>query len=250
MISPALFFNQIAGRKEVQFDWAKFSWIGSPEETVDTLVMRSGNSYDTLDEIRKATVPPKCGATGPGTLSHYLPRLLDEVLGLKFNVITGYPGAPEIDLALERGEIHCRAVTRSAIMGRDPGRAWVKTGFVRLLVVGSEKRDPKAPGVPTIWELMEKDKTPEIGKRVATLVLSPTAFGRPFMGGPGMPSDRVKIVRDSFMKTMNDPELLAEVEKRGWEASPVRGEKLEALAREVVTQPPEVINRMNVVLGK
>jgi tripartite-type tricarboxylate transporter receptor subunit TctC len=70
------------------------------------------------------------------------------------------------------------------------------------------------------------------------------------VGGPGIPADRVKILRDGFLKAMSDPELLAEAEKRGWEPDPVSGDKLEALAREVVTQPPEVIRRMNVVLGK
>ena len=70
------------------------------------------------------------------------------------------------------------------------------------------------------------------------------------MGGPGIPVDRVKVLRDGFLKALSDPELLAEAEKRGWEPDPVTGDKLQALAREVVTQPPEVIKRMNVILGK
>ena len=97
---------------------------------------------------------------------------------------------------------------------------------------------------------MERHKTAEFGKRMATVLLSPGSFGRPIVGGPGVPADRVKILRDGFLKAMKDPELLAEAEKRGWEPDPVSGDKLEALAREVVTQPPEVITRMNVVLGK
>lgn len=250
LISPALFFDQLAGRKEVQFDWAKFAWIGSPEETDEMLSVRSDSPYKTLEDIRKATVPPKCGATGTGTTGHYFPRLLEEVLGLKFNIVLGYPGASEIDLAVEKGEVHCRAGTTSAFFGREPGRTWAKTGFVRLLVLGGMKRDPRAPDVPTIWELMEKEKTPELGRRVATVVLSPGFFGRPIVGSPGIPPDRVKVLREGFMKTMSDPELLAEAEKRKWEPSPVSGEKLEALARDVIAQPPEVISRMNAVLGK
>ncbi|MBM2805044.1 MAG: tripartite tricarboxylate transporter family receptor, partial [Deltaproteobacteria bacterium] len=68
--------------------------------------------------------------------------------------------------------------------------------------------------------------------------------------GPGIPADRVKILREGFLKAMKDPELLAEAEKRDWEPDPVSGDKLEALSREVVTQPPEIISRMNVILGK
>jgi tripartite-type tricarboxylate transporter receptor subunit TctC len=250
LIAPALFFNQLGGQKEVKFDWAKFAWIGSPEETSEMLSMRSDTPFKTLDDIRKATVAPKCGTTGPGTPGHYFPRLLEEVLGMKFNLVTGYPGASEIDLAIEKGEVQCRAGTTSAFFGREPGRTWAKTGFVRILVIGGSKRDPRAADVPTIFEAMEKYKTPDSGKRLTTVILSPGSFGRPIVGSPGIPADRIKILRDGFLKAMKDPELLAEAEKRGWEPDPVSGEKLEALAREVMTQPPDVIARMNVVLGK
>jgi tripartite-type tricarboxylate transporter receptor subunit TctC len=250
LLSPALFFNQLGGQKEVKFDWAKFAWIGSPEETSEMLSMRSDSPFKTIDDVRNATVPPKCGTTGPGTPGHYFPRLLEDVLGLKINIITGYPGASEIDLAIEKGEVQCRAGTTSAFFGREPGRTWAKTGFVRILVIGGSKQDARAPGVPTIWELMDKYKTPEFGKRIATVLLSPGPFGRPIVGGPGIPADRVKMLRDGFLKAMSDPELLAEAEKRGWEPDPVSGDKLQTLAREVVTQPPEVISRMNVILGK
>jgi tripartite-type tricarboxylate transporter receptor subunit TctC len=250
LIAPALFFNQIAGHKEVNFDWAKFAWIGSPEGTSEMLSIRSDSPFKNLDDIRKATVPPKCGTTGAGTPGHYFPRLLEEVLGLKFNLVTGYPGASDIDLAIEKGEVQCRAGTTSAFFGREPGRTWAKTGFVRLLVIGGSKREARAPDVPTIWELMERHKTPESGKRITTVLLSPGSFGRPIVGGPGIPADRVKILRDGFLQAMKDRELLAEAEKRGWEPDPVSGDKLEALAREVVAQPPDVINRMNVILGK
>jgi tripartite-type tricarboxylate transporter receptor subunit TctC len=250
LISPALFFNQLGGKKEARFDWAKFAWIGSPEETSEMLSMRSDSPFKTLDDIRKATTPPRCGTTGAGTPGHYFPRLMEEVLGLKFDLVTGYPGASEIDLAIEKGEVQCRGGTTSAFFGREPGRTWAKTGFVRILVIGGSKRDPRAPNVPTIWEMMEKYKTPESGKRLTTVLLSPGSFGRPIVGGPGIPADRIKVLRDGFLKAMRDPALLAEAEKRGWEPDPVSGEKLQALAREVVSQPPEVIARMNNVLGK
>jgi tripartite-type tricarboxylate transporter receptor subunit TctC len=249
LVAPALFFNQLGGQKEVKFDWAKFSWIGSPEETSEMLSMRSDTPFKTIDDIRKSSVPPRCGTTGAGTPGHYFPRLLEEVLGLKFDLVTGYPGASDIDLAMEKGEVQCRAGTTSAFFGREPGRTWAKTGFVRILVIGGSKRDQRAPDVPTIWELMEKYKTPDSGKRLTTVLLSPGLFGRPIVGSPGIPADRVKILRDGFMKAMRDPELLAEAEKRGWEPDPVSGEKLQELAKEVVSQPPDVLARMKAVLS-
>jgi tripartite-type tricarboxylate transporter receptor subunit TctC len=250
LIAPALFFNQIGGKKEAKFDWAKFAWIGSPEETSEMLSMRADSPYKSVDDIRKATTPPRCGTTGAGTPGHYFPRLMEEVLGLKFDLVTGYPGASEIDLAIEKGEVLCRAGTTSAFFGREPGRTWAKTGFVRILIIGGSKRDSRAPDVPTIWEMMDKYKTPDSGKRLTTVLLSPGSFGRPIVGSPGIPADRVKMLREGFLKAMRDPELLAEAEKRGWEPDPVSGEKLQALAREVISQPPEVIARMNAVLAK
>lgn len=250
LIAPALFFNQLGNQKEVKFDWAKFNWIGSPEETSEMLSIRADTPFKTLDDVRKSAVAPKCGTTGAGTPGHYFPRLLEDVLNLKFDIVIGYPGASDIDLAIEKGEVQCRAGTTSAFFGREPGRTWAKTGFVRLLVIGGSKRDPRAPGVPTIWEAMEKHKTPETGKRIATVLLSPGSFGRPIIAGPGVPADRVKMLRESFLKAMKDPALLAEAEKRAWEPDPVSGETLQNLAREVVTQPADVITKMNAILGK
>jgi tripartite-type tricarboxylate transporter receptor subunit TctC len=250
LIAPALYFEQLVGRKEVQFDWAKFSWIGSPERTDEMLSMRSDTPYKTLEGIRNASEPPRCGATGRGTTGDYFPKLLEEALGLKFNIVLGYLGAREIDLAIEKGELHCRAGTIGAFFGREPGRTWAKTGFVRILVQGGLKRDPRLPDVPTIYELMDKQKTREAIKRVARVVLSPGDLGRPIMGTPGIPAERVKILREAFMKALGDPELLAEAKKRGLEPNVVSGEELEAIAKEVIAQLPDVVERMKALLGK
>jgi tripartite-type tricarboxylate transporter receptor subunit TctC len=91
---------------------------------------------------------------------------------------------------------------------------------------------------------MEKYKTPDAIRRLAVVLLSPGDFGRPVIGPPGMSPERTKVLRDAFAKTMSDPELLAEVKKREWEANGLPVEELEALAKEVVVQPPEVIERM------
>jgi tripartite-type tricarboxylate transporter receptor subunit TctC len=97
---------------------------------------------------------------------------------------------------------------------------------------------------------MDRYKTSEATRRLAKAILSSGDLGRPFIAPPGMAPDRVKTLRDAFMKTVNDPALLAEAEKRRWEAKPVSGERLEALARDVIAQPPEVISRMKEVLGR
>jgi len=249
-IAPALYFEQLIGRKEVQFDWTKFSWIGSPEQIDELLFMRADAPYKSLEDIRKAAVAPRCAATGTASATYYFPKLLEEVLALKFNIVTGYAGGAEADLAIEKGEMQCRGASSSSFFGREPGRTWVKTGFVRVLVQAGSRRDARAPDAPTIWELMEKERTPEGSRRLAKVVLAAGVFGRPMVGAPGIPADRVKILRDSFVRAMDDPEFVAEAKKRDWELNPVGGERLEALAKEVMAQPPEVIERMKKLLGK
>ena len=97
-IGPSLYLDQLAGKKEVQFDWAKFNWIGSTEKTPWLLYMRTDAPYKTLEDIGKASEPPKCSATGTGTSGHFVPKLLEEAFGLKFRLVIGYKGGGEGDL--------------------------------------------------------------------------------------------------------------------------------------------------------
>lgn len=250
VIAPSLYFDQLVGREEVQYDWTKFTWIGTPEQTDQLLFVRADSPYRTIEDIRKAAEPPKCGATGTASTGYYLPKLFEETLGLKFRIVTGYPGGGDIDLGVERGEVHCRAFTVSTFFGREPFETWRKKGFVRVLVQTGKKRDARAPDVPTIYELMDAHKTPEAGRRLATVILASAVFGRPIVAPPGVPADRIKNLRDAFSKALREPEFLEETKKRRWIVDPVSGEELEALAKEVIGQPQEVIGRMIKVLGK
>lgn len=247
-ISSALYFDQLIGRKEVKFNWSKFTWIGTPERTSEMVYIRSDTPFKNVEDLRKTSDAPKCGAVGIGSTDYYFPKLLEDAVGAKFTVVVGYPGAADIDLAVEKGEMHCRAGTLSSFFGREPGRTWMKTGFVRILVQGGKKRDARAPEAPTIYELMEKYKTPDPIRRLAVVLLSPGDFGRPFLAPPGVAPERTRALRDAFVKTMSDPELLAEVKKREWEANGLSANELESLAREVIVQPPEVIERMKKLL--
>jgi tripartite-type tricarboxylate transporter receptor subunit TctC len=252
-VTAPIYFAQLLGRKEVQFDWAKFTWIGTPEENDELFFLRSDQPYKTLLDLRKASEPPRCGASGVGSTGFYIPKLLEEVFGVKLNMVTGYPGASDVDLAVEKNEIHCRGTTISAFFGREPGKSWAKNGFVRFLVQTGDKRNQRLPEVPTIWELMDQEKNDkgiDAKKRLARVVLGPGAFGRPILAAPGIPTDRVKLLRDGYMNMLKDAEFVAEAKKRQWEIAPVSGERLEALAKEVIHQPPDIVERMKKVMGE
>ncbi len=247
--TPGLFFNQLIGSKAVQFDWAKFVWIGSPEQTQRIIYIRGDSPFKTIDDMRGAAEAPRCGATALGTVGHYFPRLVEEALGVKFNLVLGYPGAAEIDLAIQKNEVQCRAGSLEGYFGSEPSKSWAKSGFARVLINGGAKRDRRIADVATLHELMDKRKVADVTRRLATVLLSPDYIGRPLATTPGVPIDRVKLLRDAFNKALHDPELVAEAKKRGWELEPVTGEELEAIGKKVMTQPADVIERMKKILG-
>ncbi len=248
LVNPGIYIDQLLGVKEVRFDWPKFSFIGSPERVDQVLFIRTDFPQKTLDDLRKAKEAPRCGALARTTLAYFLPKLLEEGLGVKIHMVLGYGGGGDMNLAMEKGEIHCRAGTVSAYVGREPTRTWIKTGFVRALVHSGTKRYATLPDVPTFYELAETYNTPDAIKRVAKVLLSSGDFGRPFFAPPGMPADRVKVLREAFVKTMNDPALLADAKKRKWDLDLTTGEELETIAKEVMVQRPEVIERVKKVL--
>jgi len=209
-ITGGLYFSQLIGQSEVRFDWPKFTWVGSPDHNGHLLFMRADSPYKSLEDIRNAQEPPRCAATGVGTSGYDVPRLLEDTIGLKFHVISGYPGGGEQDLATERGEVVCRAISIDGYFSREPYLSWLKKGFVRILLQTSRQRDHRIPDVPTLYELMDKYKTPATKRRFATAYLGVGAIGqRPIVSTPGLPADRVKILRDAHARTMKDPELLA-----------------------------------------
>ena len=248
-IVPSLYFDQLIGRPEVQYDWNKFVWIGSPVQGESQMYMRADTPYKTIDDVRNAKEPPRCGAQGTSDSAYYLPKLFEDALGTKFNLVQGYPGGPEIDLAVERGEIHCRAFTIEAFLSREPYYTWRKKGFVRNIIQTGKKRDSKLPETPTIWELMDRYKTPEPSRRLASVMLASGALGRPMLGTPGIPPDRVKILRDAFDATMKDQDFLTDLDKRQFDLDPVPGVELEKIVKDALTQTPETIARMKKLLG-
>ena len=211
--------------------------------------MRADTPYKSISDILKAKEPPKCGATGTAGADYIVAKVLEETLGTKINTVLGYPGGSEIDVAVERGEVVCRGMTIPPHFGREPFESWHKKGFDRHLVQTGRKRDPRAGDTPTIFELMEEYKTPDLNRRVAQVMLVGGEFGRMMLATPGTPADRVKILREAYAKAMRDPELLAEAKKGKMDVEPSTGEELQAIAQEVLDQPPGVVERVKRILG-
>src|SRR4029434_4375090 len=143
----------------------------------------------------------------------------------------------------------CATSVLESFSSREPYHTWRKNGFVRNIIQTGRKRDVKLAETTTIWELMDRYKPPDATRRLATVMLAAGALGRPMLGTPGIPPDRVKILREAFSATMKDPEFIADLEKRQYDLDPVSGEELEKIAKEAMSQTPDTVARMKKLLG-
>jgi len=250
MMSYGMYLDQMVGRKEVQYDVRKFNWIGSPERSDVLLYMRADTPYKSIEDIRKASTPPKCGSTGTAGTDYILARLIEDTLGAKIETVLGYPGGSEVDLAVEKGEVQCRGLTAAPFFGREPFISWRKRHFVNVLLYGGLKRDPRIPDTPTIYEIFDQEKTPAEARAVADVILRGGDFGRPWVMPPETAPEMVKAMRDGYRKAMADPQLLDEAKKGKMEVEPVTGEELQKLAQTMMSQPPNVVQRVKKLLGQ
>ena len=250
VVNPANYIDQLLASKEVKFDWPKFSWIGSPERVDQVLFMRTDVAYKTIDELRAAKDPPRCAALARAGLGYLLPRLLEEGLGVKLNMVLGYGGGGDMNLAIEKGEVQCRGLTAAPFFGREPFISWRKKHFVNVLLYGGLKRDPRTPDTPTIYEIFDKENTPEETRRVADVILRGGDFGRPWVMPPETPKDLVSLMRAAYAKAMKDTALLDEAKKAKFEVEFVSGEELQKLAEKMIDQPPGVVARVKKLLGQ
>ena len=247
---PALYLAQLSAKGDVGFDLAKLSWIGSPTKSHYLLYMRSTAPFKTMRDIREASTPPLCGAGTETTTGYYVPKLFEETLGTKFNLRMGFEEGPDTDAAVERGEVQCRALTIDGFFSHEPYPTWIKKDIVRVLLQTGSKRDRRLPNVPTLYEVMDEFKTSATNRALVKLVLASSDFGRPIVGPPGMAPDNIETLRQAYAKAMKDPVLRNEARISPLEINPTGGKELEALARDVVAQPEDIVARMVKLMGK
>jgi tripartite-type tricarboxylate transporter receptor subunit TctC len=247
---PALYLAQLSSKKDIGFDLAKLSWIGSPTKSNYLLYMSAKAPYQSMRDIRDASRPPLCGAGTETTTGYYLPKLFEETLGTKFALRTGFQEGPDTDAAVERGEVQCRALTIDGFFSHEPYPTWIKTNVVRIVLQTGARRDARLPNVPTLYEVMDEFKTAPPDRALAKLVLASSDFGRPIVGPPGMGPEQLQMFRDAYAGAIHDPALRKEAKEAHLEINPTTGQELEALAREVTSQPKDLVARMNKIMGK
>lgn len=164
--------------------------------------------------------------------------LLNSVVGTKFKVVGGYASSKPIMLAMERDEVQGDGGNpwSSWLIGKPD---WVKEGTLVALVQIGLKKEPTLPNVPLLGELARNNEQ----RAVFAFVCAPIAMQHPFAGPPGMPKERVAIVRQAFDAVVKDPAFLAEVEKLKLDLNPLHGAELETLVRSIVATPADVVRK-------
>ena len=150
MVGSGIYLDQLLGVKEAQFDVGKMHFIGSIDQRDLLLYMRADAPWKSVEDILSAKEPPKCGATGTSDLTTIMINIMEETLGATLTNVRGYPGGVEIDLAIERGELHCRGTGITTHFAREPYHTWHKNGFDRHILQTGNKKDPRIAEAPTL----------------------------------------------------------------------------------------------------
>jgi len=249
MFQAHRYMQQLTGAEEVKFDLRKFNWIGTMEKTEVMFSVRADAAYKSFDDVLKSSEPLRCGATGSTDGTYLLAKIFEETLRARFNLVVGYQSGNAIDLAMEKGEVICRGMIVTGHFSREPFLTWHTKGFDRHLTQSGQKRDPRMAEAPTLAELMDKHKTPDVSRRVAQVILAGNEYGRPMVATPGVPQDRVRILREAYSKALKDAQLREEAKQSKLEIEPASGEELQALTERVMNQSPEVIEKVKKLVG-
>jgi tripartite-type tricarboxylate transporter receptor subunit TctC len=241
ILQQSVALGQALGESGIQYDAARFNWIGSPVRPDETLVVWHTTGVKSIEDAKKKEVI--IGATSPTGMNYLYPKLANELLGTKFKIVTGYPGGTPIMLALERGEVEGRGSNPwSDWKARKPD--WVKERKIVPLMQMSLFKHPDLPDVPLMVDLAPN----ETARAVFELVTITGELGRPFLTAPDVPADRVKALREAFDATMKDPEFLAEAAKTQKEIHPIHWEEMDKLVKRVLGAPKEARDILKGVL--
>src|SRR6202140_695066 len=236
LIARDAVLGPLTGAPGAQFDATKFSWLGTPAiETNVCIAYRTSPVKTAQDLTQKELV---VGDNGPGTGTHSYPIALNNILGMKFRIVGGYPSSADVFLAMERGEVQGICESLDSVKLRRPD--WIPNGTISLLFQGGTKPNPELKDVPFVVDLAQKPED----KQAIEFLYAGQGIGRPFFAPPAMPPDRLKLLRDAFMATMKDPEFIAETQQRKLALEPESGEELEALIKKAYATPKPIIERI------
>ena len=223
-----------------KYDPAKLQWLGGWGEAVNTVTLRSDAPVKTLKEAMSTQVV--LGSIGKSSNTFMIPSLMNNTIGTKFKLITGYRGGSPIRKAIESKELDGWA---GQWLGWKLRKAdWIRDGKIVTLVQMASQRDPDLPNVPLLTEFAKDDEQREMFEFVQTAIAD-----KGFMVAPRVPADRASALEKAYWDTLHDKTFLAEMTKRKYRVDPIPRARIQAWVEKVMNTPPEKIARLRELMG-
>lgn len=220
-----------------QFKAEEFNWIGSPQQDLGLMLIRTRTAR-TLDDLKSKEV--QMSGMGPATLSAMFPLMLNQMLGTKFKIVNGYPGSVESVMAVERGEVEGHASSGSSAAFRARIQPMIERGDLQVLMQLGMQEDP-AFAAPLVFKLISDPKD----RQLLELLFTPQYAGRPLVAPPGLPASLVAAFRSAFEKTMKDPDFVKDAQAQKLDLNPVTGQQIADTLSRVYKLPEELVSKVN-----
>ena len=234
--APTAALDEKLGNPGVRFKTADFNYIGRLDSLINIVFMWHTSKVKTVADAQR--IESTLSGTGAGSTVSIYPTVMNHVLGTKFKLIMGYKGSADAQLAVERGEVEGHSTSWTAVKVGHPD--WLPSKKISILVQFSLRKHPELPDIPTVVELARNDEE----RAILRAVMSASEVGTAYFTPPGVPAERVAVLRRAFDATMKDPEFLADAARIKITVNPMSGEDLERLVAEVSNLSPALIDKV------
>jgi tripartite-type tricarboxylate transporter receptor subunit TctC len=224
----------------VRYKAAEFTAIGRATAILEIQISGKNAKARDIAGARQYVTP--VAGTGAGSPSEGYPKLLNAFAGTKFKIISGYPGSTQGMLAIESGEVDGGFTSWNTL--KRTKQEWIRDHLVNILYQCALERHPDLPDIPTDVELGQTEEA----KQILAFYTSGVAIGRSILAPPGIPPERVNVLRRAFDAAIKDPEFLAEIERSKQEFQPASGEELQKLIAAAASAPREIVARTEAIL--
>jgi tripartite-type tricarboxylate transporter receptor subunit TctC len=232
----------LIGARNPGYDMSSFTWLGAMNKDFGLCIASATTPFKTIDDVRRQQMV--VAGTGAGSETDTWPIVLNDVLGTKFKLVTGYLGSQETILAIERGEAHGRCVfSLSALRIAKPD--WLREKKINVLVLTALAASADFPGVPAVVDLVSKPQD----RQLLELMVGPGAMARSFVAPPALPTGKATLLRRAFDATLQDAEFRAEAARMQADLAPTTGEEVQALVARIYATPRPVIERVKKLLA-
>jgi tripartite-type tricarboxylate transporter receptor subunit TctC len=243
IVSQALLVIEATGGRGLHTSLGKFNWLGNLSQSNNVTVTWVTSGIATLQDAKARDVT--VGATGAGSATTVGPTLYNSLLGTRFKIIQGYNGSGHIHLAMQRGELDGHGNSTWTSIKTTLAKEYSE-GKLNVLIQTGLRKEPDLPEVPLLSDLVKGDLKKEAVARFMSLAVS---VARPFAAPPGVPADRVTVLRRAFDATMADPDFRAEAVRLNSDIDPMSGLETQQAIAAILETPKPVIAEVQEALG-